>query len=61
MKDIYTREMLNHDYSDEAYLYKEAGMTEKEIANDIKEVFKDYELEDDEIVNDYIENILAAM
>lgn len=59
---IYTREMLDHDFSEEAYNYIEAGIVSKnEVAADVKECLADYELEDEDIVSDYIENLMAAI
>lgn len=57
----YTRKMLDHDYSEEACNYKEADMTREQIEADVKKCLAEYELEDEEIISNYIENIMAAM
>lgn len=60
--DIYTIEMLDHDYTEEAMNYIDAEMTDEEIAADVKEVFTDdWTLECPEIVTEYTERLLAAV
>lgn len=60
--DIYTVEMLNHDYTEEAMNYIDAEATDEEIVADVKEILNDnYTLEAPEIVTEYVERLLAAV
>ena len=60
-KMMYTREMLNHDYQEEASNYVSSGMTDNEIAADLKQCLSEYELEDEHIYQDYLNNLLKAV
>ena len=57
----YTRGMLDHDYQEEAYNYVAAGMVDEDIKADARECLKEYKLEDDAIVIDYIDRLMEAV
>ena len=58
---LYTRKMLNHDYSQEAYNYVRENMTNDEIAEDLRQCLSEYELEDEEIFDDYLKRLLDSV